>query len=392
MKKVFLKPKKEAPVRRFHPWVFSGAVHRTEGTPMDGDVVEVRSHRGDLLGIGHYQEGSIRVRIFSFEATSADQSFWSRKLSLALAYRKQIGLTEDPSTNCYRLVNGSGDGLPGLIIDVYDKTAVLQCHSIGMHRAKEFLTHALTGLYGNQLEAVYDKSKETLPTTYAGNVPNQYLYGKSPGEIVRENDHSFIVNWETGQKTGFFLDQRENRQLLTKYAAGKTILDAFCYSGGFSVYALSAGAKSVDSVDISAKAIELTERNVALNGVDSPRHKGYAGDVLNFLRQSDKKYDVIVVDPPAFAKSLKKRHNAVQGYKRLNSMAIQCLRPGGIIFTFSCSQVVDKKLFFHTIVAAALDADRKARVMHQLDHAPDHPIHLFHPEGEYLKGLVLFVD
>ncbi len=391
IKKITLKPKKDASLRRFHPWVFSGAIAKTEGAIADGEVVEIHDASGNYLATGHYQNGSICVRIFSFAKTAADEIFWVQKLREAYHFRQNLGLTQHPSTNCYRLAHAEGDGLPGLIVDVYNRTAVLQCHSIGMHQEREKIANALLDIYGNRLEAIYDKSQDTLPEQYAQTIANAYLFGQSMHRVVRENEHTFLVDWEGGQKTGFFLDQRDNRQLLAQYAHGKTVLNAFCYTGGFSVYALQAGATHVDSVDISQKAIELTDQNIALNAPHHERHRSYAQDVLKFLQQTDNQYDIMVVDPPAFAKSIAKRHNAVQGYKRLNALALKKIKSGGILFTFSCSQVVDRQLFYDTIVAAAIEAGRQVRVMHQLTQPADHPVSLYHPEGSYLKGLVLFV-
>ena len=392
MNRIVLKPKKEAAVKRFHPWVFSGAVQRLEGQPEDGDIVEVCDHQGDPLAIGHYQKGSITVRIFSFQPAEITQPFWTSKIAAALHYRKALDFVNQEQTNCYRLVNAEGDGLPGLIIDIYDRTAVVQCHSIGMHRQLKDIRNALQEVYGQRLEAIFDKSAETLPSVYAAGVRNGYLSGKPTHKLVRENGHAFLVDWESGQKTGFFLDQRDNRKLLAAYARDKTILNAYCYSGGFSVYALRAGARHVDSVDSSAKAVDLTRQNVALNQTGAGAHQAHQDDVIRCLSRSTAAYDLIIVDPPAFAKTLSKRHNAVQGYKRLNALAFGRLRPGGILFSFSCSQVVDKQLFDNTVVAAAHEAGRTARIMHHLGQAPDHPVSLFHPEGSYLKGLVLFVD
>lgn len=392
MNKIWLKPNKEAAIQRFHPWIFSGAIQRIEGDPVDGDEVQVLDNRGQFLAIGHYQTGSITVRLLAYEASPTDAAFWTHKLRRAFHYRQQLGFHHSAHTNCYRLVHAEGDGLPGLIIDIYNRTAVIQCHSIGMHKARMLITQALLELYGGHLEAVYDKSAETLPERYAATVANGYLHGMSTQRIALENDHSFLVDWEGGQKTGFFLDQRDNRSLCAKYARGKTVLNAFCYSGGFSIYALQAGAVHVDSVDVSKKAIELVEQNVALNVTQQERHRAYAADVLPFLKNATGEYDLMIVDPPAFAKHLDKRHNAVQGYKRLNALAMQKIKPGGMLFTFSCSQVVDEPLFYNTIVAAALESGRQARVMHRLSQPPDHPVSCFHPEGAYLKGLVLYVE
>lgn len=393
MKKIFLKPKKEDSLRRFHPWVFSGAISHWDAQPEDGDTVEVCNSRGELLAIGHYQNGGIAVRVLSFEPVKAiDENFWYAKLKSAYAYRNSLGLVHHPDTDCYRLAHAEGDGLPGLIIDMYGATAVLQCHSIGMHQSREAIASALARVAGKPLEAIYDKSRDVLPAQYAAGVQNGHLLGGGEGAVVKENGHVFWVDWTEGQKTGFFLDQRDNRELLGRYVKGKNVLNAFSYSGGFSVYALTKGARQVWSVDVSAKAIAWTHRNVELNRLGAERHEGITADVLQYFRHAGQQYDVLVIDPPAFAKSMAKRHTAVQAYKRLNIAAIQCLRPGGILFTFSCSQVVDKALFYNTIVAAAIEAGRKVRVMHQMEQPADHPVQLFHPESGYLKGLALYVE
>lgn len=397
MVKIYLKPGKEIPVLRFHPWVFSGAIARMEGDPADGDVVEVYSKRGELLGAGHFHHGSIAVRLLSFgEADPESGDFWIGKFRNALSVRATVGLVGSMNTNCFRLVHGEGDGLSGLIVDVYGSTAVLQCHSIGMHRQRNLIAAALKEVLGKQLQAVYDKSAETLPPKYAENQSNEFLWSAvnapAGAEIIEENDVRFKVDWLAGQKTGFFLDQRDNRQLLARFAAGKTLLNAFCYTGGFSCYALRAGAALVHSVDISAKAMELTEENVALNAPFPGRHDGFTDDVLRFLKTTETRYEVMVVDPPAYAKSLEKRHNAVQGYKRLNAEALKKVAPGGILFTFSCSQVVDRELFYNTVAAAAMEVGRPVRVLHHLTQGADHPVSMFHPEGAYLKGLVLYVE
>ncbi len=397
MTKVFLKPGKEMPILRFHPWVFSGAIARTEGNPADGDVAEVYSRRGELLGVGHFHHGSIAVRLLSFEAADLEgEVFWINKFQDALAVRTTAGLVGNTETDCHRLVHGEGDGLSGLVIDIYRKTAVVQCHSIGMHRQRDLIASALKKVFGKKLEAVYDKSADALPPKYAENQANEYLFSASDSPsgmtIIEENSVKFKVDWETGQKTGFFLDQRDNRQLLAKFAAAKTVLNAFCYTGGFSCYALKAGATLVHSVDVSAKAMELTAENVELNAPFPGQHEGFTDDVLRFLKNTEMQYEVMVVDPPAYAKNLEKRHNAVQGYKRLNVEAIKKVAPGGILFTFSCSQVVDRELFYHTIAAAAMEVGRPVRVLHHLTQGADHPVSLFHPEGAYLKGLVLFVE
>ncbi len=389
---IYLKPRKDEPVRRFHPWIFSGAIGKIEGEPQDGDVVEVLSNKGEWLASGHYQqEASISVRIFSFEKTAGGLDFWKQRLTAARQYRQALGLIKNDQTNCYRLVHAEGDGLPGLIIDVYAKTAVVQCHSIGMHRDRALIAQALVETSDDDLTAVYDKSRETLPGNYAREMQNGYLLGGSGPGAVLENGHSFFVDWERGQKTGFYLDQRDNRQLLTRYVQGKSVLNAFCYSGGFSIYALGAGAKSVHSVDVSEKAMDWVNKNLEINELASEIHESFTTDVINYLKDCAS-YDIMVMDPPAFAKSIAKRHNAVQGYKRLNVLALQKIAPGGVLFTFSCSQVVDRELFYNTIVAAAIEAGRQIKVMHHLSQPADHPVSLFHPEGAYLKGLALFVE
>jgi len=361
-----------------------------EGQPEDGDVVEVVNHKGRFLATGHYHDGSIKVRIFSYERRTPDVSYWTEKLRAIRTVREAI---LPPRTNAYRLIHGEGDGCSGLIIDVYNGVVVLQAHSIGMHRERALITEALKNVYGDELLAVYDKSAETLPPLYAAEVQNAYRYGRAEvPHAVEENGNTFMVDWITGQKTGFFLDQRDNRALLGRYAAGKKVLNAFCYSGGFSVYALHAGAALVHSVDVSQKAIDLTNRNVAANfGPEAP-HEAYAEDVMKYLKAHDHQYDVVILDPPAYAKSLSARHRAVQGYKRLNAEGLRRVAAGGILFTFSCSQVVDRELFYNTIVAAAIEAGRQVRVLHHLSQPADHPVNLFHPEGGYLKGLVLWVE
>lgn len=394
--KIYLQAGRDEAVRRFHPWVFSRAIGRYEGNPRDGDVVEVYDRKGNYLATGHYHDGSIAIRIFSFAATAGgpvvpDAAYWTQKLMRIRAIRQAI-VTGD--TNCYRLVHGEGDGCTGLIIDMYNGVAVFQAHSIGMHREREVVTEALRNVFGDELKAVYDKSAETLPDEYGATVINGYLYGVVPiPHPVKENGNTFMIDWIAGQKTGFFLDQRDNRDLLAKYAQGKKVLNAFCYSGGFSVYALNAGASLVHSVDVSQKAIALTDQNVVANfGEERTEHEAFADDVMHYLKNHDRQYDVVVLDPPAYAKSLSARHRAVQGYKRLNTEGLRRVAKGGILFTFSCSQVVDRELFYNTIVAAAIDAGRQVRVLHHLSQPADHPVSLFHPEGGYLKGLVLWVE
>ena len=390
MTKITLNKGKEQSMLRFHTWVFSGAIKIKEGEPKDGDVVEVYSSQNQFLGIGHYQDGSITVRMFSFTKEEINAAFWSKRIQNAYNYRKQIGIIDKSETNVYRLVFGEADELPGLIIDFYNGHVVIQAHSIGMHLIRHELVKALQQLYGNELKTVYDKSKETLPKNYANALKNEFLFGDTGKTEVLEYGHRFLVDWESGQKTGFFIDQRENRKLLTEYCKDKVVLNTFCYTGGFSVYAAQAGAKMVHSVDVSKTAIALANQNAALNNCTN--HEAFCEDVFDFLKNKENIYDVIVLDPPAFAKSRDVKHNAVIGYKKLNATAFKHIKKGGIVFTFSCSQVIDKYLFFNTITAAAIEAKRKVKIIHVLSQPADHPINVFHPEGEYLKGLVLYVD
>ena len=393
MKRIILKRKRLEAIKRRHPWVFSGAIHgKPDGEPDNGEIVLLVDGNGDVLATGHYANGSIALRLFAFEETKADGAFWTKKIAEAYQHRQAIGIGTEVSTDCYRLVHAEGDGLPGLIIDIYGKTAVIQAHSVGMHKVREHISTALQSVLGDKLEAIYDKSSASVGQPYSLTIEDQYLFGKSSSQVVKENDCNFYVDWEQGQKTGFFLDQRDNRQLLSRYSKDKTVLNAFAYSGGFSVYALRAGAKLVHSVDVSKKAIEWTERNIELNKSEGGAHESYAEDVMAFLKNNTTAYDTMIIDPPAFAKNIRKKHNAVQGYKRLNALAIRQVAPGGIIFTFSCSQVVDRQLFYDTITAAGIEAGRNVRVIHHLSQPADHPVNLFHPEGSYLKGLVLRVD
>jgi 23S rRNA (cytosine1962-C5)-methyltransferase len=388
--KVIVGSGKDLSLRRFHPWVFSGAIKKIKGEVEEGDVVEVFDNKDEYLGTGHYQIGSIAIRVFSFEKIVPDAAFWKEKIKRAYDYRKQLGLIDNANTNVYRLVFAEGDGLPGLIIDFYNGTAVLQTHSIGMHLSKDLIVEALKELYGDRLKAVYDKSEETLPKQSKVKAQNGYLFGGSGTNEVLENGNKFFIDWEGGQKTGFFIDQRENRKLLAEYSKNKSVLNTFCYTGGFSVYALQAGAKEVHSVDSSKKAIELTNKNIELNKFTG--HQSFASDVFDYLEHKEGQYDIIILDPPAFAKHRDARHHAVMGYKRLNAEALKQIKPGGILFTFSCSQVVDPELFASTVMAASIIAKRRVRIMHRLTQPPDHPVSVFHPEGEYLKGLVLFVE
>ncbi|MFI5149738.1 MAG: class I SAM-dependent rRNA methyltransferase [Bacteroidia bacterium] len=387
--------KEQSPLR-FHPWIFSGAIKSKSRELEEGEAVEVHDSKGTVVGIGHYQIGSIAVRLFSFRKTEVDFKFWKNKLVRAYNLRKKLGLTDNPLTNTYRLVFGEGDGMPGLIIDYYNGTAVMQSHSIGFYLIREQLAEALKEVYGDQLKAIYDKSEDTLPHLAKVKAVNGIVWGKTETNEVLENGHSFYIDWAGGQKTGFFVDQRESRELVKQYSSGKSVLNTFCYSGGFSIYALAAGALTVHSVDSSKKAIELTERNVELNKnrfpVSETTHESFAADVFDFLKGKDKVYDLIILDPPAFAKHQNVKHNAVQGYKRLNLEALKQIKPGGILFTFSCSQVIDRTLFRGAVMAAAIEAGRSVRILHQISQPADHPVSIFHPEGEYLKGLVLYVE
>ena len=389
---IHLKNKKDTFVRRFHPWIFSGAIKRKEGKAVDGAIAKVYSNQGEFLAQGHYHEGSIAIKIFSFEEEELGLDFWAAKLQRAFALRQKVGLTDAPRA-AYRLVHGEGDGLPGLIIDVYHETVVLQAHTIGMHLLRDTLVEALKQVLGTRIVAIYDKSQNSLPKNYAQGRENGYLWGEArEQDVIVENGCEFQVNWQTGQKTGFFLDQRDNRNLLRRYCEGKRVLNAFCYSGGFSVYALQAGASLVHSVDASAKAIDLVDQNVLLNNLNPEQHQSYKADVMKFLKEQETPYDVMVLDPPAYAKTVAKRHKAVQAYKRLNVEGLKLVAKGGILLTFSCSQVVDNALFYNTITAAAIEAGRQVRVLHRLTQPADHPVNIFHPEGNYLKGLVLYVE
>lgn len=384
--------RKEQSLLRFHPWVFSGAIQKIEGQVREGDLVKVVSSSRDFLAIGHYQIGSIAVRIISFRDVPVDSSFWKARLGEAIAVRRALGLLDSDHTNVFRLVHGEGDGLPGLVVDFYNGTAVLQAHSIGMFLIRTELAQYLRDLLGDRLLAVYDKSDKTLPMKAAVNPENNYLYGSSGPTIVKEYGNSFHVDWVEGQKTGFFIDQRENRRLVQQYSSGKDVLNMFCYSGGFSFYAMQGGAKKVHSVDASAKAIELTEQNVELNFPGDTRHESYTADAFEFMRTIKDKYDLIILDPPAFAKHRNALHQALQAYKKLNAKAFEQIRPRGIVFTFSCSQVVTKEKFREAVFSGAAISGRQVRILHQLNQPPDHPVNIYHPEGEYLKGLVLYVE
>lgn len=375
-------------IERRHPWIFSGAIVGDTSKIKDGDLVDVVSEN-KLLARGYFNSGTIAVKILTFEDEALDNAFFRRKIGDAIAVRRELGLFTEDNTIC-RIVHGEGDGLPGLIIDYYNKAVVIQCHSVGMYRLQDKIVDALKYNLGHELVAAYSKSSETLPET--AECSDGYLFGElEMPHLAKENGITYAINWVSGQKTGFFIDQRENRSLLAKYSAGKKVLNTFCYSGGFSLAALMNNAALVHSLDSSKKAIELTETNIGLNQFDG-YHRSIVADAMQYMKNLEELYDIIVLDPPAFAKSRTKRHQAVQGYKRLNTLAIKQIKPGGILFTFSCSQVVDKQLFAHTITAAAIEANRNVRVLQQLHQPCDHPFQLAHPEGEYLKGLVLRVD
>ena len=391
-KTITLKKGKDESLKRFHPWVFSGAIKHCEDGIDEGDTVRVIKENGDFIAIGHYQVGSIAVRVLSFEEIEIDENFFTERLVMAFAMRKSIGVADNPSNNTYRLVHGEGDNLPGLVIDCYGETAVMQAHSVGMHVCRNIIAKVLMNVMGERIKNVFYKSETTLPFKAELGQENGFIYGKSENNTAVENGLTFHVDWLKGQKTGFFIDQRENRSLLERYSKGKTILNMFCYTGGFSVYAMRGGARVVHSVDSSAKAIELTNANVELNFPEDKRHVAYCEDAFKFLDKADDVYDLIILDPPAFAKHRNALHNALKGYTRLNLKAMQRIRPGGILFTFSCSQVVTKDNFRNAVFTAAALAGRKVRILHQLHQPADHPINIYHPEGEYLKGFVLYVE
>ena len=408
MIKIILKKGREESLRRFHPWVFSGAIAEVQGNPAEGDMVAVHASDGSLLAYGHYQIGSIAVRVLSFDDSALHPDFWETMLSRALQMRISCGLhvTSGHSvtseliggqTNCYRLVHGEGDNLPGLIIDYYDGVCVMQAHSVGMFRAKKLISDALQKVYGSSLKAVYDKSSGTAPFKAGLELIDGYMY-RSEGfsddeQTVLENGHKFIVNWTEGQKTGFFLDQRENRALVGSLAKGRNVLNLFCYTGGFSIYALANGALHVDSVDSSKKAMMMVDRNVALNGFDESVHTSLCCDAIDYLRDVPVgKYDLMIVDPPAFAKHRGSLKNALRAYQRLNAAAISKVAPGGFVFTYSCSQVVDKEAFALAVFSAAAQAGRSVRILDRLNQPCDHSVNIYHPEGEYLKGLLLYVE
>ncbi len=392
IKTIQLKKGKEESLKRFHPWIFSGAILRMEEGIEEGELVKVVTFDREFVAIGHYQIGSIAVRILSFRDINIDQEFWRSRLQAALDMRVAIGIADNPTNNTYRLVHGEGDSLPGLIIDCYGKTAVMQAHSVGMHVERLHVCEALRSVMGSRVEHVFYKSETTLPFKAELGQQDGFLYGGSDDNVAVENGLKFHVDWLKGQKTGFFVDQRENRSLLEKYAKNRSVLNMFCYTGGFSVYAMRGGAKLVHSVDSSAKAVELTKANVELNFPSDDRHAAFCDDAFKYLDAHDAQYDLVVLDPPAFAKHRAALRNALKGYTRLNVKGLERIKPGGILFTFSCSQVVTKENFRNAVFTAAAQSKRKVRILHQLHQPADHPINIYHPEGEYLKGLVLYVE
>ena len=391
-KKVYLKPGKEESLKRFHPWVFSGAIAKVEGEPEEGEVVDVYTSKKEFIACGHFQIGSIAVRVLTFKQEEINRDFWKRRLAVALDLRRSLNLVNNPENNTCRLVHGEGDNLPGLIIDVYGQTAVMQAHSAGMHVDRLEIAEALSEVMGDIVKHIYYKSETTLPFKADLGPENGFIKGGSPENVALENGLKFHVDWLKGQKTGFFVDQRENRHLLERYSKGRNVLNMFCYTGGFSFYAMRGGANLVHSVDSSAKAIDLTNQNVELNFPGDPRHEAFAEDAFKYLDRMGAQYDLIILDPPAFAKHRDALRNALRGYSKLNAKAFEKIKPGGILFTFSCSQVVDKKDFRNAVFTAAAQSGRSVRILHQLTQPGDHPVNIYHPEGEYLKGLVLYVE
>ncbi len=389
--KVILKPGKEQSLLRFHPWIFSGAIQKIDGSPEEGDVVEVVGHNHQFLAMGHYQIGAIAIRVLSFTPCTIDQAFYTEKINLAYRLRVAIGLAESAHTNAYRLIHGEGDNLPGLIVDYYNGTAVAQMHSVGMFRDRKMIETAIKEVYGSSVKAIYNKSEGTL--TYKADLEpeNGYVFGRPEGKEGMENGLRFYADWETRQKTGFFVDQRDNRALLEHYSKSRAVLNMFCYTGGFSFYAMRGGATQVHSVDSSERAIELTKANVELNFPGDARHEAFAMDAFKYLEKAGSNYDLIILDPPAFAKHQNVLNNAIKGYRRLNAKAFEVIKPGGILFTFSCSQVVTKDIFRTMVFSAAAKAGRQVSILHQISQPADHPVNIYHPEGEYLKGLVLHV-
>ena len=391
-KKVYLKAGKEESLKRFHPWVFSGAIARIEGEPEEGEVVDVYTSKKEFIACGHFQIGSIAVRVLTFRQEEINRDFWKHRLEVALDLRRSLNLVDNPENNTYRLVHGEGDNLPGLIVDVYGQTAVMQAHSAGMHVYRMEIAEALSEVMGDIVKHIYYKSETTLPFKADLGPENGFIKGGSPENVALENGLKFHVDWLKGQKTGFFVDQRENRHLLERYSKGRNVLNMFCYTGGFSFYAMRGGANLVHSVDSSAKAIDLTNQNVELNFPGDARHQAYAEDAFKYLDRMGDQYDLIILDPPAFAKHRDALRNALRGYSKLNAKAFEKIKPGGILFTFSCSQVVDKKDFRNAVFTAAAQSGRSVRILHQLTQPGDHSVNIYHPEGEYLKGLVLYVE
>lgn len=393
MTKIFLKRGKDESLRRFHPWIFSGAIHHFEGKPAEGDLVRVFTAEGEFIAVGHWQIGSIAVRVLSFDDEPIDDAFWQHRLQVALDARRSMGVADNPQNDTFRLVHGEGDNLPGLVIDVYGPTAVLQAHSVGMHLVRQQIADALKAVMGPRLQNIFYKSETTLPFKADLGQENGFLLGGDGNDIATENGLKFHIDWLRGQKTGFFVDQRDNRSLLEHYSRGRDVLNMFCYTGGFSVYAMRGGARLVHSVDSSAKAVELVNANIELNFPGDTRHQAFAEDAFRYLQQMEEgAYDLIILDPPAFAKHKDALHNALKGYTRLNLRAFENIRPGGILFTFSCSQAVNKDQFRMAVFTAAAQSGRRVRILHQLHQPADHPINIYHPEGEYLKGLVLYVE
>jgi 23S rRNA (cytosine1962-C5)-methyltransferase len=392
IKTIQLRRGKTESLRRFHPWIFSGAIARTEGNIEDGEIVRVVDEQGQFLALGHFQIGSIAVRVLSFTDRAIDENFWMERIGQAFTLRRSLGLCGNPENDIFRLIHGEGDQLPGLVVDVYGETAVMQAHSVGMHLCRETIADAIIAASDGIIKNIYYKSETTLPYKAGLQQENGFLRGGNPENIATEYGLKFHIDWLRGQKTGFFVDQRENRKLLEFYAKGRRVLNMFCYTGGFSVYALRGGAQLVHSVDSSAKAIDLTEKNAELNFPNDSRHQAFAEDAFKYLDRADSQYDLIVLDPPAFAKHKDALRNALKGYTRLNAIAFEKIRPGGILFTFSCSQAVNKDQFRLAVFTAAAQSGRHVRILHQLHQPADHPINIYHPEGEYLKGLVLYVE
>lgn len=391
-KNIYLKRGKDESLKRFHPWIFSGAINKMDEGIAEGDIVKVFSQKGDFMAVGHYQKGTIAVRVLSFDDIAIDDAFWETRIASAFNMRKSIGIADNPANNTYRLVHGEGDYLPGLVIDCYGPTAVVQAHSVGMHFSRQAVCQALLKVMGDRIENVFYKSETTLPYKADLGQEDGFLYGNTDDNTAVENGLKFHIDWLKGQKTGFFVDQRENRSLLESYAKDRSVLNMFCYTGGFSVYAMRGGAKLVHSVDSSAKAIELTKANIAMNFPGDDRHEAICDDAFKYLDSHNDKYDLIILDPPAFAKHRSALHNALKGYIRLNVLGLKRIKNGGILFTFSCSQAVSKEQFRTAVFTAAAQANRQVRILHQLHQPADHPINIYHPEGEYLKGLVLYVE